>query len=446
MFNLKTHLKMNKVLLIAKREVWERLTTRSYIALMVFGPLVVLGLLYIFLASTGAKKQSWDVLIMDKNELFESKLNPKKDPLFNIDFINAFVDYDEFARGDDFQEYDLSVWINEKVVTNKNVIISYREKPSQMVQRRLVHHIERRLEEIMVDEFTSLSIKDFRALKQPLQFTLKDTYDPRDKRSESFGWVGFVFGSIIIFFILSFGMTMLRGVAKEKSNRIVEVLLSSVSPRQLLSGKILGIGFSAFLQFVVWALLISVGLWLLRISFFPDLLDPSLVANQLGDSVNEVNNFANQSPFVELIYKQIQYTNMLVFFGLFFIAGYLFYSSFFAVIGAAVGSESDGQQFVIPIVMILLLAIVAGYYEIYNPDTLLSEWLGYIPFTAPTVMMVELSYGFADGSAWKLYLSLLVLIISAVAFLLMASRIYRNGILQFGHRLKLPLLLRWIKK
>jgi ABC-2 type transport system permease protein len=133
-------------------------------------------------------------------------------------------------------------------------------------------------------------------------------------------------------------------------------------------------------------------------------------------------------------------------FGLFFIAGYLFYSSFFAMIGASVGSESDGQQFVIPIVMLLLLAVVAGYYEIYNPDTVLSEWLGFIPFTAPTVMMVELSYGFTDGGAWKLYLSLLILLISAILFLLLAARIYKNGILQFGHRLKLPLLLRWLKK
>ena len=437
---------MNKILLIAKREIWERLTTRSYLALMVVGPLIVLGLLYIFLSSTGAKKQSWDVLIMDKNELFENKLNSRKDPLFDVDFINDFVDYDEFADGKEYQGYDLTVWINEKVVTNKNVIISYREKPSELVQRRLVYHVEKRLEEILVKEFTTLSIKEFRAIKQPLQFTLKDAYDPRDKRSETTGWVGFIFGSIIIFFILSFGMTMLRGVAKEKSNRIVEVLLSSVSPRQLLTGKILGIGFSALLQFIIWGVTISAGLWLFRMSFFPDLLDPSMVAKELGSGVNEMNKFAQQSPFVELIYKQIQYTNMLVFFGLFFIAGYLFYSAFFAMIGASVGSESDGQQFVIPIVMLLIIAVVAGYYEIYYPDTVLSEWLGFIPFTAPTVMMVELSYGFADGGAWKLYLSLIILLLSAGLLLLLASRIYRNGILQFGHRVKLPLMLKWLKK
>lgn len=437
---------MNKTLLIARREIGERLASRSYLSLMIIGPLVVLGLLYIFLASTGVKKQSWNVLIMDKNELFENKLNPKKDPLFNVDFVNAFVDYDEFANLDQFQQYDLSVWINEKVVSNKHVIISYREKPSQVIQRKLIYHVERRLEEIMVDQFTDLSIQDFRSIKQPLQFSLKDTYDPRDQRKESTGWVGFVFGAIIIFFILSFGMTMLRGVAKEKSNRIVEVLLSSVSARQLLTGKILGIGFSAFLQFVVWGVIISAGLWVLRLTFFPDLLDPALVAGQMGGEAQEFNDFSNQSPFVELIYRQIQYANMLFFFFLFFVAGYLFYSSFFAMIGAAMGSESDGQQFVIPIVMILLLAVVAGYYEIYHPDTVLSDWLGFIPFTSPTVMMVELSYGFSDGGAWKIYLSLTILLLSALLLLLLAARTYRNGILQFGHRLKLPILLRWLKK
>jgi ABC-2 type transport system permease protein len=437
---------MNKIFLIAKREVGERLITRSYLSLMVIGPLVVLGLLYIFLASTSAKKQSWDVLVMDVNQLFEYKLSSKEDPLFEVDFINAFVDYDEFAEGEKFQEYDLLVWINEKVITNKNVIISYREKPSQVVQRRLVYQIERRLEEVMVEQFTSLSIKDFRSIKQPLQISLKDAYDPKDERMESSGWVGFVFGAMIIFFILSFGMTMLRGVAKEKSNRIVEVLLSSVSPRQLLTGKILGIGFSAFLQFVVWVFLVGIGLWMLRVSFFPDLLDPAMVASELGGGANEVNNLKAQSPFVQLVYNQIQYLNMLIFFALFFIAGFLFYGAFFAMIGASVGSESDGQQFVIPVVMLLLIAVIAGYYEIYYPDTLLSEWLGFIPFTAPAVMMVELSYGFADGSAWKLYLSLLILIISAIILLILAARIYKNGILQFGHRLRLPILLRWLRK
>src|SRR5690554_7402163 len=104
---------------------------------------------------------------------------------------------------------------------------------------------------------------------------------------------------------------------------------------------------------------------------------------------------------------------MLIFFTLFFLGGYLFYGSFFAMIGASMGSESDGQQFVIPITLLLFLAVLSGYYTVYYPGTTLSEWIGFIPFTSPMVMMVELSNGFEDGSAWKLFLSLAILFISA---------------------------------
>ncbi|PHR49820.1 MAG: hypothetical protein COA32_01415 [Fluviicola sp.] len=437
---------MNKVWLIAKRELAERLRSRSFLGMIILGPLMILGLVYLFLSFDSNKKQTWNVLIMDKNELFEGKLMPNKDPNFNFHFINDFVDYPDFAHQEKFQKFDLTVWINEKVVSNKKVIISYRERPSEAIQRKLVYHVERRLEEIMVEEFTSLSVQKFREIKQPLRFSLKDTYDPKNEKSLTASWVGFTFGAFIVVFILLFGMTILRSVSKEKSNRIVEVLLASVSPRQLLSGKIFGIGLSAILQVVVWSIIIAVGLYLLRISLFPDLLSPEMVANQLTGEITEAQNWSNQSPFVELIYQKIQFSNMLVFFILFFLSGYLFYGAFFAMIGASMGSESDGQQFIIPITLLLFASLAAGYFVVLFPDSSLSTWLGFIPFTSPVVMMVELSNGFDDGEAWRLYLSLFLLLATAMVMLFLAGRIYKNGILQFGHRVRFGMLLKWIKK
>lgn len=437
---------MNKAWLIAKRELAERVKSRSFLGMIIFGPIMILGLIYLFLSFDTNQKQKWNVLIMDKNELFEGKLMPKKDPIFNFDFINDFVDYPEFADEDKFQSYDLAVWINEKVVSNKKVIISYRERPPEAIQRKLIYHVERRLEEIMVEEFTSLSVKKFREIKQPLSFSLKNTYDPKNEKSLTASWVGFTFGAFIVVFILLFGMTILRSVSKEKSNRIVEVILASVSPKQLLSGKIIGIGIAAIIQVLGWTVAIAVGLYLFRISFFPDLLSPEMVANQLSGEVIESQNWSNQSPFVELIYQQIQFGNMLLFFILFFLAGYLFYGSFFAMIGAAMGSESDGQQFIIPISLLLLASLVAGYFVIYFPDSVLSSWFGFIPFTSPVVMMVELSNGFAEGASWKLFFSLFILLMSAFLMLYIAGRIYKNGILQFGHRIRFGMFLKWIKK
>lgn len=436
---------MNKVILIAKREIEERFNSRFFKWLMILGPIFILSLVYLFLSNTVSSKKNWNILIMDKNGVLDGKLAANKPDNLSFDFINDFLDYEDFAYDEKFQKYDLAVSINEKIVSNKHVIISYRELPPSNIQRQLVYLVERRLEEIMVAQFTDLSLEKFREIKQSLSFTLKDTYDPKNEKSTISGWVGFSFGSLIVLFVFMFGMTILRSVSKEKSNRIVEVLLSSVKARQLLMGKILGIGFSALIQFTAWAVIISLGLYFFRLTIFPDIFSGRFVVDSVMKSEMS-SEISNQSPFVDLIYRQIQYGNMLLFFLLFFIGGYLFYGSFFAAVGASMGSESDGQQFVIPITLLLFLAVLSGYYSIYFPTTMLSKALGFIPFTSPMVMMVQLANGFEDGSAWRLFLSLIILFLSAGIMLLVAGRIYKNGLLRFNHRLRFRMLLKWIRR
>lgn len=436
---------MIKSILIAKREVAERFNNRFYKWLMILGPLLILGLVYLFLSNTTSSKENWKVLIMDKEEIFQTKLSANSPQHLSIDFINTFLSYEDFANDEQYQKYDLAVSINEKIISNKHVIISYRVRPPLSVQRELSYLIERRMEEIMVEEFTDLSLAEFRDIKQSLSFSLKDTYDPKNEQSTTAGWVGFGFGILIIFFVFMFGMTILRSVAREKTNRIVEVMLSSVKARQLLTGKILGIGFSALIQFAAWVAIIGFGLYIYRLTLFPDIFSGGFVADN-AMNMELSGEGLTQSPFVELIYQQIQYLNMLVFFLLFFIGGYLFYSSFFAMIGASMGSESDGQQFVIPLTLLLLGAILSGYYTVYYPGSTLSEWLGFIPFTSPMTMMVRLANGFEVGTAWQLFLSLILLFLSAVIMLIIASRIYKNGLLHFNHRLRLRMLMKWSKK
>ncbi|MDX1651972.1 MAG: ABC transporter permease [Brumimicrobium sp.] len=435
---------MNKTWLIAKREIRDRITSRSFLGVLIIGPLIVLGLIYIFLSYDSKEKQNWEVLLMDETNLFEGKLSPKKDPYLDFHFINDFVDYDEFANNQTFSKFDLAVWINEKVVSNKHVIIFYREKPSEAIQRRLVYHVERRLEEVMVEEFTGLSVSKFREIKQPLSFSLRDTYDPRNEYSEKAAWVGFTFGAFIVLFLLLFGMTILRSVSREKSNRIVEIMLASVSSNSLLSGKILGIGISAVIQVLSWIILLSTGLILFRMFMFPDMFSPEIVAEQLNNP--GANLTSGHSPFVSLIFEQIRFGNMVVFFLLFFFGGYLFYGALFAAVGSSMGSESDGQQFIIPLNLLLLFSLVAGYFAIVYPDSSLTAFFGFLPFTSPVIMMIELANGFEVGESWRLYLALFILFVSGFITLYMAGRIFHNGILRFGHRLKLGLLLKWVKK
>lgn len=443
---------MKNSFLIAMRELKERLGSRTFLLFSFIGPAIVLGLIYILFALGGQSKVHWKVLVADPANVLSSKMMPTPDENVSFSFADAYIEASEFAAGKKYQEYDALLEINEKVISNKTSFVFFREKPSIRIQTKLKFFVERRLEEVMVKEFTDLTVKDFRKIKQPLNLAFRDVYDPYNESADLRGWVGFFFGVMIFIFIFLFGMTILRSVSNEKANRVVEVILASAKPRQLMMGKILGIGFSAFIQFAIWIIFIGVGLYAMRETLFPDMLDASnLVNTQLVDGLSESayqeRYFAAReyNEFVELVYERIQYANMISFFIVFFIGGYLFYGALFAAVGATMGSESDGQQFVIPIILILIAALYSGYYVLNYPHAPISAFLHYFPFTAPVVVMVKLAYGYEAGHAYEIYLALMTLFLSSGVMVLIASRLFKNGILQFGHRLRLKHLLKWLK-
>lgn len=438
--------------LIAMREFRERIGSRSFVLMSVIGPLVVLGFVYALFVVGGEKGQRWNVLIADPGAIMENKILASEDANVRYSFADGYIEHDEFADAKKYQQFDALIEINEKVLSNKAGHIFYRNEPTTRMQIRVRYHCERRLEEVMVKEFTDLTIDEYRKIKQPINFAFHDVYDPNGVASDLSGWVGFFFGALIFVFIFLFGMTILRSVSREKSNRIVEVLLASVSPNQLMTGKIIGVGITAFLQFAVWMVIIGAGLYFMRESLFPDMLDASNLNIQELSLGAENQSYQERffaakeyNEFVTLVYERIQFSNMIGFFLLFFIAGYLFYGSLFAALGATMGSESDGQQFVLPLIFVLCFALYAGYYALNYPDALLTSIFHYLPFTAPVVVMVKLSQGYEPGHAYEIILSLLTLIASAFIVMAIAARLYRNGILQFGHRLRLKHLFKWLK-
>lgn len=443
---------MRNTWLIALRELKERIGARSFILMSVLGPLVILGLIYILFAFGGEGKQHWDVLITDPTGLMDNKILANDDKTITYSFASDYVELEEFRDAKQFRSFDAMVEINEKVLSNKTAYVFYREKPSLHMQTRIQFQIERRLEEVMIKRFTELSITEFRKIKQPLNIGFRNVYDPMDESSDLRGWVGFFFGALIFTFIFLFGMTILRSVTMEKSNRIVEVLLASVHPNQLMSGKILGIGIAAFFQFMIWIILVGIGLFFMRETLFPNMMDASnFNVLQMTEEVKQQTQdqffiTKEYNEFVSLVYERIQFGTMTVYFLLFFVVGYLFYGAFFAAIGATSGSESDGQQFVLPIIFLLCFALYAGYYSLENPESTLAKIFHYLPFTSPVVVMVKLSQGYAPGEGYQLFLALIILLISAIFVLLIAGRLYKNGILQYGHRIKLGLLWKWLKK
>ena len=439
--------------LIALRELKERMGSRSFVLMSFFGPIIILCLIYFLFAFGGEGKQHWNVLISDPAHLLDNKIMAQEDQSINYSFSDQYIEMEEFRDAKKFQQYDALFEVNEKVLSNKTAFVFYRLKPSVRMQTRLQFHIERRIEEVMIDQFTDLSVKEFRKIKQPLNVAFRDVFDPLDEASDLRGWVGFFYGAIIFVFIFLFGMTILRSVSREKSNRIVEVLLASVHPNQLLTGKIVGIGIAAFFQFIIWMVVVGAGLYFMRELIFPDLLDASnMDIVQMTDEVKNQTRLdqlyasSEYNEFVNLVYERVQFGTMTAFFLLFFIVGYLFYGSFFAAVGATSGSESDGQQFVLPIIFLLCFSLYAGYFALQNPESSLTTFFHYLPFTSPVVVMVKLAQGYAPEESMQIYIALIVLVVSVVLNLIIAGRLYKNGILQFGHRVKFSLILRWLKK
>lgn len=422
--------------IIAKRELFDRIGSRSFLFMAVFGPAVVLLLVYVLFAFGGNDEQHWKVLIADHQNVMDQKIMAKPDPKIAYYFVNDVIEIEEFAKDKRFESYDAMVEINSGILTNKSGFVFYKEKPSIQMQIDIRYQVERRMEELVAQEFTDLSFQDFRRIKQPLTLNFKNAYDPTDSAENLSSWVGLFFGAVIFVFIFLFGMTILRSVSKEKSNRVVEVMLASVTPRAMLLGKVLGIGLSAFIQFIVWIAFISAGLYFLREQIFVDTFSPT-------DATAEIHSVTNE--FIVLVFDRIQYAYILPFFFMFFVVGYLFYGAFFAALGAVSGSESDGQQFLLPLIAILCFSLYCGYSVSIHPEAASSTFYSYLPFTAPIVMMVKLAQGFGPGEGIQVYISLIGTLLSAILMLWVAGRLYKNGLLQFGHSVRLRTIINWLK-
>ena len=190
--------------IIARRELWERIGSRSFLIMALIGPLLVLSMTYLLFVLGGNEQQQWKVLIADPKEIMENKIMAHKDQSVTYSFIATYVEIEEFANDPKYRSFDALVEVNEKVLTNKVGFVFYREKPSMNMSISLRYHVERRLEEILAEEFTDLSQADFRKIKQPLTLNFRNVYDPTDSASDLGGWVGLFFGTVIFIFIFFF--------------------------------------------------------------------------------------------------------------------------------------------------------------------------------------------------------------------------------------------------
>jgi ABC-2 type transport system permease protein len=429
---------MNTIFIIGKREWRERVKSRSFITMALLGPLVVLFLLYILFTATGSDTKKIRILVSDPIEQLE-KIIVTDEGQISYDFINAYVEPTEFVKQELFKDYDALLVVNEKVLSNNHVFFFQKEALNPKIPLRVQRELEKRLEGLKAREFTELTKEEFLIIKHPLSLEVRDAYRPEEKSNYKLaGYAGYVFGLFIYFFIFLFGMTVLRSTTLEKSSRIAEVLLSIVRPRELMAGKLVGIGAAALVQFLIWGIFITTGLYFIRLVLFPDLLD---VNNLL---VNE--QFVRYNDIVVLVFEQLNFAIMVGFFLLLLILGYLFFGGLFAALGAAQGSESDGQQFLIPLLFLFFIGVWSGYFVLENPDSTLAYWLGILPFTSPMVIMVKLGIGYEANQMVELYIGLFVLIVSLIVTIRLAGKFFQLALLKTDYRLTFRKLMSWVTK
>ena len=415
---------MHKIWLIIKREYLVRVRKKSFIIMTILGPILMAALLIV------------PIYLADENQ--ENRIIAlNEDANYNLE-DSEFIHFTTIPTSEaellktDFNESPFYALL---YIDGENFTLYSNQQISLSVSKS----IERQLEQLIEHEKLKLLGIDLQILEDAsteINITTKiisEDGNTSNSQAEASMGIGFLSGILIYMFIFMYGTMVMRGVIEEKTSRIVEVIISSVKPFQLMMGKILGVALVGLTQFVLWILLTIIISTVAELAF----LDANVMATEM--------NSADQSVILAQVAEFTGGINLLQIFLAFifyFLAGYLMYSALFAAVGSAVDAEADTQQFVLPITIPLILSFVLITPIMENPDGTLAFWMSMIPFTSPVIMMVRLPFGVAN---WELALSIGILIASFIATTWLAGRIYRTGILMYGKKATYKEIWKWLK-
>lgn len=440
----------NKTLLIISREYLTRIQKKSFIIITILMPILLVAMIVlpVLLVNLSEQKQFSKILVVDESEIF---INNFKDNS-HYAFSYRSGDIEQIKKEAFDQEYDVVLQILDNSQAVKSNIYYKKNLPSG-----LQSEVEKQMDDIFFNQLLkdSLHIDPARfenmqnlAKSESVTIQITDKGEEKEHDAAVNQIFGMMCGIIIYFIIIMFASQVLRGVLEEKSNRIVEVLISSVKPMQLLIGKIVGIALVGLTQLAIWIVL-SVS-----ILFGVQLAAPNLFNSDAVEAMAEtpgvnVPNTATIDTAPDNIFEMIQnyftisFGTIILSFIFFFVVGYLIYSTLYAATGSVVDSESDSQQYTMPITIPLILAIVFVPNIATNPDGTLAFWLSMIPLTSPIAMMVRLPSGV---HAWELILSMGL----ALAFLFFciwfAAKVYRVGIMTYGKKPSWRTIFKWLRE
>lgn len=436
---------MNHLSLIIKREYLTKVKNKSFIVMTILSPVIMIALIAVvaYLSQLNNDKER-TISILDESglvqDVFKDSENTKYHILKNISFNDAL------ALVKEKEEYGL-LHINDfKNIdsVSKQIRFYSEDSPSLTIISSLESKIEKKLTNLSLQQ-KGVDIKMIEASKSNISIAQENFSGEKTSKAGSIMKLAFggIAGYLLFMFIIIYGNMIMRSVIEEKTSRIIEVIISSVKPIQLMLGKIIGTSLAGITQFVIWLILGGVLMVIVSTIFGIDMSQMQTPQQEMVQQAMSGEDAQAQAQMLFSEFLNMPITNLIVAFILFFIAGYLLYSSLYAAIGAAVDNETDTQQFLLPILMPLILAVYIGIFTVIeDPHGTVSTVFSFIPFTSPVVMLMRIPFGVP---IWQQIVSLLLLVGTFMFTVWFAAKIYRVGILMYGKKPSYKELIKWIK-
>ena len=446
---------MSKISLIIEREYLTRVQKKSFILMTILSPIIMVALVF---APIWLSKLSSDetrlIAIIDQTGLYKDIYHDTDE--YHYTYTQGTLSPDQMrVDGDESTMPYAYVIIKDNLLDNPQGMTIYSQK---QITSSCELNIISQMEDYLKDEkLLSYNIPDIKRIIDESDINLQvDTIRLEEDGAETqtstefVTIIGMAMTLIIYMFLMLYGGQVMSSVMQEKTNRIVEVMVSSVKPFELMIGKIVSIGLVGLTQLGIWIIFL-VGIFFSAGAYFSfnGGVDPAQMSDMAamtttmnGVDATQLAGGMGAMAEVQQMLGSINITQLLVSFVFFFIGGYILYASLFAAIGSAVDNESDTQQFMVPITFIIIFALYAGIFSAENPDGPLAMWCSMIPFTSPIVMMVRIPFGV---STWELALSMVILYGSAIGLAWVAGRIYRVGILMYGKKPSYKEMIKWIR-
>lgn len=437
---------MSKTLLIIQREFSTRVKKKSFIILTVLMPFIFAALVFvpIWLASIEDDEQR-AVAVFDATTHYL--------PDFKDGQSYRFVpisDPDNPAYYSDTTQYEAVVVIRGNLVTSPDAATIFSTK---QVQDGLLTYVQNALNErVRLDKLAETNIEGIDKIIEDVQSEITvstKTRNAEGQESESSTDIaiaaGLVLTLLIYMFVMTYGGVVMQGVMEEKTNRIVELMVSSVKPFQLLMGKIVGVALVGFVQLAIWGAMFFIIIMAAGIVFgiSPDASSQAALAGGMSPmpAPSALTAQGGGSEMLAAI-TNLPFLEMAVLFVLYFVGGYLLYASFFAAIGASVNEQEDSSQFMMPMIVIMVFGLYAAMGSAENTDGPLAFWASIFPLTSPIVMMVRVPF---SVPLWQELLSIFILYATALLFVWLSGRIYRVGILMYGKKPSVKEMLKWLR-